>query len=1365
MQQLLSPSQSFRTIFRIFSACLLTWLLITIPLVQMAPAAARGESARKTSKQKAASSSTTTANAPVPQPAPAPVFAPNITATKDDGLAAATTVAPGGTINYTVSINNGGAVSPADDALNVMFSDQIDAHTTLVPGSPVASASDKYNTIGNVQISVPDGPTDLLGNDFDPDTGNNAGMTATAETKSSTSCTGGCTNNVTINADGSFTYDAPTGFTGTDTFTYTANSGTNSITATVKVTVANKIWFINNNAGACTSNCDGRLSHPFVSLAAFNAANDGLPGHPGDNDWIFVFESGTPYAGPATLRAGQKFIGQDATAGLIALTTFTQPSGTDPIPVMNSGNGTIVQITSAANGINLSTNNLLRGFTVGNTTAAKIAGTAFGTLTVGNSTSPDVTLNGSGQALALTNGTLSVLGRFVSVATSSSAAQGINLAAITDSDGPGGSSFLFGSTTVSGSTTQGILVGTSPADLNFGNTSVTGGTDAISLQNNSAGTRTFGTITTSANSGVAFLHGTGGGAVSVTGATSITNPTGNGIDVDGSNANLSFAATTVSKNNAGIGVDLTNNATRTIAFSSLAVTTTTGFALNTNNSGTVTAGGGSLTQSGAGGGAASLTNTALNLAFASVSSNGGANGIIFAGGTGTFATTTTNLQNNAGVGLLMSSSAVAASFGNTVVSSSAGDAVDLSSNSGAITFADLDLAADSGLRGLDAQNNTGLITSTSGDIVGTGAAAVFIDGPAGRTPLAMVLTNVDSNNSTVEGLSLIDVSGSFAVNDPGVATSIVNSTGTGVTVNNSTAGVNFGNTSVTNTGNANGDDTGTGIFLTNNAGTVTFGALTVTPDSGERGLFATDTDAASAAGAITVGSGTITTTNDTAVEITGATVGARTPLNIQLTTVNTTGGAVAPNGIRLANTNATGAPGGFRVLGTGGTCNAATPTCTGGRITNTTGADAATSGSGIRLDAVDKVVLTRMRLDGHSNFGLRGFTVTGITMDNVLVDGTNGNNATFFEGSVVFDNLFGAAAGSNSNLITGTTIKGGWGDNLRVTNNAATASELTITSSIIRETNTGTNGNDNVQLVANLTANLKVTITNTTFAATNGDHIQTVADGTSNFTIVATGNTFTGGGGANALGQGITISGGDVSGGVDSTEIVRFNISNNTINGTIQGGAININEGVGNGNWQGQVSNNLIGTAAVQGSGASQSAGIRVENHSKGTLTAIVSGNTVRQWSTQGINLQAGDTSATGLTNGPLNVTVTGNVVANPNPASSGDHGFQLNVGVQIGNTNIVCADFLNNNSTGNVANGGVDYRLRQRMLTTIRLPGYTGANNNNAQVEAYFLARPNTAPPAPLTTLRWPITWPVAAAAIPTPSRQERPARSRQCQ
>ncbi|MDQ3907130.1 MAG: Ig-like domain-containing protein, partial [Acidobacteriota bacterium] len=543
---------------------------------------------------------------------------PNIVATKTDNLPQSTQIAPSGQITYTVTITNNGT----GDATGVSFSDTVDPNTSVDANSAVMAVGDDYTAIGNVNFSV--GAPGLLANDLDIDAGNNTGMTTSAETKSSANCVG-C-NNVVISGDGSFTYEPPVGFNGTDSFTYTAHtSGGKTATVTARVVVSNRIWFVNDNAGACTSNCDGRLSHPFTDLASFQAVNgDGAVGHPQNGDAVFLYQSATPYVGPVTLRNGQLLIGQDTTApDLLTAAGFTAPSGTITLPSPDTGGASVTITTTApsTNAINLGSGNTLRGFTVDATTGTKISGSGFGTLVVGNSASPDVTLSGAGQALSLTNGTLSVAGAFKSVATTSSTGAGVSLSQVADSDGAGGGSFAFNGVNVSGSiTAEGIKVTGSTADLNFGATSVTGGKDGVSLSNNSAGTRTFSTLTVTGVSGIGFFHfdpdgggaQVGGGATTVSGTTTITNPTGKGISIDRSNADITFAATTVNKNaSASHGVDLSNNATRTISFTSLDSTTTTGFALNTNASGTVNVSGGNLTQSGAGGAAASLANTTL----------------------------------------------------------------------------------------------------------------------------------------------------------------------------------------------------------------------------------------------------------------------------------------------------------------------------------------------------------------------------------------------------------------------------------------------------------------------------------------------------------------------------------------------------------------------------------------------------------------------------------------------------------------------------------------------------------------------------------------------------------------------------------
>ena len=200
---------------------------------------------------------------------------------------------------------------------------------------------------------------------------------------------------------------------------------------------------------------------------------------------------------------------------LASISGVTVPTFSDPLPATGGASPIITTTVAATNAqCQRGRHNLLRGFTVGNTTGAKIFGSGFGTLTVGNNASPDVILNGTGRALNLTTGTFAATSGFTSVTTTSSSTQGISLAGVAGT-------VSFGSTTVSGATSQGILVGTTTADINFGNTSVSGGTIGISLQNNSAGTRTFGTLSVSNNSGVGFLHSVGGGNVNVTGATSI----------------------------------------------------------------------------------------------------------------------------------------------------------------------------------------------------------------------------------------------------------------------------------------------------------------------------------------------------------------------------------------------------------------------------------------------------------------------------------------------------------------------------------------------------------------------------------------------------------------------------------------------------------------------------------------------------------------------------------------------------------------------------------------------------------------------------------------------------------------------------
>jgi len=154
---------------------------------------------------------------------------PTVTAVKSYTLPGAQTTAnPGDTITYSIVISNTGMA----DATGVMFSDMLDANTTLVPGSlnssPLAN-NDTYTATGNIAISETAG-AGVLANDIDPDTANNTGLTVTqvqgaagnvgVATNTTAMGVGGVKGSVTLQANGSFTYEPPPGFTGSDTFTY-----------------------------------------------------------------------------------------------------------------------------------------------------------------------------------------------------------------------------------------------------------------------------------------------------------------------------------------------------------------------------------------------------------------------------------------------------------------------------------------------------------------------------------------------------------------------------------------------------------------------------------------------------------------------------------------------------------------------------------------------------------------------------------------------------------------------------------------------------------------------------------------------------------------------------------------------------------------------------------------------------------------------------------------------------------------------------------------------------------------------------------------------------------------------------------------
>src|SRR5712692_662009 len=443
--------------------------------------------------------------------APMP-FAPTITATLADDITLAQKKNPGDTITYTAVISN--TAGAGSDASNVIYTDVLDNNTTLVGGSvkttPIAF-DDAYNVIGNVRIQ-PNIAQGLLANDIDPDTGANVGLTATAQTISSGQCA--ACNNVTINADGSFSYNPPVGFQGSDTFNYTVNDPTGKTgTGTVTLTVSGMIWFINNNAAACTtltlaSGC-GRLTNPFSTLAAFQGFNDNGAGHPKNNDNIFIYESLSNYIGPVTLLSGQRLFGQDSNTSLQTLTGLTPQSYSDALPTMNTG-GNATTITSGGVTVSLNgagTSNNLNGFTVGTSTTTGIAGTSFGTLNVG-----DVILNTStGQALVLNTGTVSTPANY-SGFTSTTSTGGTNNVSLTTIAG----TVTLGSGALSGASGNAFNVNGGAASINYSGTISNSTLRQVNIINKTGGTVALSGAISGTGTGI-FLNANASTTINFTG--------------------------------------------------------------------------------------------------------------------------------------------------------------------------------------------------------------------------------------------------------------------------------------------------------------------------------------------------------------------------------------------------------------------------------------------------------------------------------------------------------------------------------------------------------------------------------------------------------------------------------------------------------------------------------------------------------------------------------------------------------------------------------------------------------------------------------------------------------------------------------
>ncbi|NJN46232.1 MAG: cadherin-like domain-containing protein, partial [Candidatus Competibacteraceae bacterium] len=494
---------------------------------------------------------------------------PAVTANDTLGSPAATVTAFDNTSSQggTVNVNANGEFTYTPPSATFTGPDTFTYTLMNAAGSSTATVT---IAVGERPTIANDGPRDVTGNVRINTTnssgfsvlGNDGGDQISITAFDATSANGG---NVSVNTTtGTFSYNPPPGFEGSDSFTYTVGNGFGSSpAATVLLTVSDMLWFIDNNAG---TNGDGRLGSPFNSIANFNSgAADGT----GDN--IFLYrQTATNYAGPLTLLNNQKLIGQGATASLSAITGLTPPIDSDALP---GTSGTRPVIAHSTNNLTLAQGNTLRGLNLSNTGGTAFIGTNFGNLV----TSEMSVSNSNGIAINLNTGNPTA------TFTSVSASGGANGIVLTSTTG----SFIItgdGSTAGSGGTIQNTtanavsLTNASNVALNFVNISNSNANGIFG--NNVTGFTLNGANVT--NNGNAVNEGGLRFDQNLLGTAVISNSTISGsaehnIEIINTMGvlNLSITDSTISTNSAALGADGLLLETRNSAQATVVVTGST----------------------------------------------------------------------------------------------------------------------------------------------------------------------------------------------------------------------------------------------------------------------------------------------------------------------------------------------------------------------------------------------------------------------------------------------------------------------------------------------------------------------------------------------------------------------------------------------------------------------------------------------------------------------------------------------------------------------------------------------------------------------------------------------------------------------
>jgi hypothetical protein len=217
-----------------------------------------------------------------------------------------------------------------------------------------------------------------------------------------TSVNGG---SVTMLPNGTFNYLPPTGFVGVDSFNYTVSDGVASATATVVITLSERVWYVNPVAAGPQT---GRSTDPFTTIGQAQSASS-------VNDYIHVAQ-GVQATG-ILLKNGQRLIGSGVplVVGPYTLAGATVRPTLGSTVILASGN-TVSGLNVAAVGDGIS-GNAVAGGTI---SEVGITGGAQGvslTNVTGAFTLTNVNVAPGNVGVAINGGTASITATNLTVTT------------------------------------------------------------------------------------------------------------------------------------------------------------------------------------------------------------------------------------------------------------------------------------------------------------------------------------------------------------------------------------------------------------------------------------------------------------------------------------------------------------------------------------------------------------------------------------------------------------------------------------------------------------------------------------------------------------------------------------------------------------------------------------------------------------------------------------------------------------------------------------------------------------------------------------------------------------------------------------